>query len=346
MSSSLLATDRPLSQIHDYLLMDLDGVCYRGDEEVPNAAEGLREAKVAGAKPVYLTNNSIRPPHVVSEHLTRLGIITEPRDVYTSSRTGVMQLLEHVPEGSKVLALGAEGLFYELDQVDLVVVDSADDDPDAVLQGLSESLGYKELSEAAMAIAKGAVYVATNIDATLPRERGDMLGNGSMVAAVVNATGVQPFTSGKPQPDMYNLAMRDVNAQNAMSVGDRLNTDIAGANAAGCPSLHVLTGVASPRDVALATSELRPTYLGIDLLDLNLPAPDVTKLGHSWHCGRHEANVAEGRVKVDGEDLGLQVTLDAYRAVVAAAWDWADEQRLAGRSAELILPEFGVVRDD
>lgn len=339
---SLGHTDSPLSDVYDYLFLDLDGVCYRGTLPVENAAQGLAEARGAGVGAAFITNNSMASPASVAQKLKAVGIGATNEEIYTSSRTGVAQLLEHVAPDAKVLPLGTEGLFYELERTDLRIVTSADDKPDAVLQGLSKDLSWRELSEAAMAIRAGALYVATNLDATLPLERGQHLGCGSMVAAVVHATGVQPLSSGKPAPDMYRLAMSDTGARRPLCVGDRLNTDIAGANAGGLDSLHVLTGVSKARDVMLAIDSERPTFLALDLMDLNEPAPAVAAEGAGFVCRGAHARVENGRLVVNGAEPDTTVTLDEYRAAVAAVWQVIDEG--TPREELAWLPELKVVR--
>lgn len=341
---NLGTSDTPLSEASDYLFLDLDGVCYRGSAPIENAPEGIEAAKANGNQAAFITNNSMASPPNVATKLGSVGIKAVPEEIYTSSRTGVAQTLEHVPAGSKVLALGTEGLFYELEQVDLEVVASADDKPDVVLQGMSKDLSWRELSEAALAIRAGALYVATNLDATLPQERGQYLGCGSMVAAVVHATGVQPLSSGKPAPDMYRLAMKESGATNPICVGDRLDTDIAGANAADLPSLHVLTGVNTARDIMLAAEYERPTFLGLDMLDLNIQIPNVEREGDEWVCGETRVRIDGESIVVDGKELTTQVlALNAYRALVSAVWHEID----AGRSREDFdwLPQFTVMRD-
>ena len=135
----------------------------------------------------------------------------------------------------------------------LRVVASADDNPQAVVQGHNPETGWAQLSEAALAIQRGALYFASNLDSTLPAERGFLVGNGSMVAAVVNATGVSPSSAGKPEPAMFFLAAQSLGSTAPLAVGDRLNTDIAGGVAAGMPCLHVLTGVSKHEALLRAT---------------------------------------------------------------------------------------------
>ncbi|XCB30164.1 HAD-IIA family hydrolase [Arcanobacterium hippocoleae] len=257
------------------LFLDLDGVCYLGDAPAPNAPEGLEKARKLGVKQAFITNNSGRTPEVVAEHLTRIGIPASPDTVVNSAMSTADQMLAYLQPGTRVLCVGGEGLRKALSDVGFEIVTSADAAPSAAVQGLSQDVGWQELSEVCLAVKAGAKYFATNIDATIPKERGEMLGNGSLVAAVKNAAGVTPISSGKPDRYIYEYAAKHTGLKQVLAVGDRLNTDIAGAVNARIPSLHVLTGVNSARDVVLAPESERPTYLGIDMLDLSKPYPEV-----------------------------------------------------------------------
>lgn len=317
---TMYSCDEPLAEAFDQLLMDLDGVCYLGAAPAPFAAEGMAEARRRGALPVYITNNSSRPPSAVAEHLTSLGIPTEPGEILNSAQTAVMQAIKAVGPGAKVLAIGGAGVQEAVVEGGLIPVESADDEPAVVIQGMSEKLAWIDLSEAFLALQRGAIHVATNLDATLPKERGFMIGNGSMVAAVVNATGLKPLSSGKPAPDMYLLAVEKTGAKNPLAVGDRLNTDIRGANAAGFKSLHVLTGVSDARDVMLAVDEERPSFLGLNLRDLSLPVPPVTSENGEFRCEESVASMDGNDLVVDGERNPVRMSLNGYRAAVGAVW--------------------------
>lgn len=307
----LSASEQPLSSLHDVLLLDLDGTTYLGAVAAPNAPQALAEAKKAGARTMYLTNNSGRSPQVVADHLSSIGIATAPSEVLNSSQVAARTAEKLLPSGAKVLLIGGEGLRAAFAQTSFCIVTCADDKPQAVVQGLSESVGWAELSEAALAISKyGAMHIATNLDATLPRERGEMIGNGSLVACISNATGTTPINCGKPEPAMFSIGSEIAQARKPLAVGDRLNTDIAGAVAAGIPCFHVLTGVCDARAIMTAEPSWRPSYLGIDLLDLNSPQPAVTRKENeiplasaqystgSWVCGAWSAQVADGYISI------------------------------------------------
>ncbi|MDP9799928.1 HAD superfamily hydrolase (TIGR01450 family) [Arcanobacterium wilhelmae] len=313
-----------LVEIADLMLTDLDGVAYLGQQEAPYAAEGIAAARERGVHPVYVTNNSSRPPAKVAQHLSSLGIPTEATDVINTAITGVMQVAQHVPAGSKVLAVGGEGVFEALRDAGFDVVTSAEDDPAAILQGFAEHVSWVELSEIALAIRKGALYVATNLDATMPRERGETIGNGSLVAAVVNATGVEPLSAGKPAPDMYKLAVERTGLSSPIAIGDRLDTDMVGANAAGIISVHVLTGVSQVRDVLLASAQARPRVLARDLRDLGIAYAPVDKDGDVWRCETAKACVKDGQLLVDDAPIAGSLTLNQYRAAASAAWEASD----------------------
>ena len=327
---SLLHSNSPLCEIYDVALTDLDGCAWAGSQAIPFAPEGLASAKSGGMRIVYVTNNAARPPADVAAQLTSLGMPTEANDVYTSAMAGADLALSRHGAGAKILIVGGEGLIDAVSKAGMVPVRSAADDPVAVIQGFHPSVGWEQLSEASFAIHAGADFIATNLDSTLVRERGLAVGNGSLVMAVQHATGVIPVSAGKPEPQIFLLSAARAGATSPIAVGDRLDTDIAGGVAAGVPSLHVLTGVSSAREVILAPPSLRPSYLGRDLRDLALAHPAVTPDGEWWTCGRARARVANGGVEIARADGSLHLqaptvlSLDEYRAVTAAAWAAVD----------------------
>lgn len=319
-----------LSREYDVMLSDLDGVAYRGKAGVVGAAEGYAVAKANGARVVYITNNSSRTPESVATHLTELDIPTLPEDIFSSAHSAVYQLSTLVDPGARVYVVGGEGIRKALREEGFVVVESADDKPVAVVQGMAETISWVELSEAALAIQAGALHVASNLDATLPKERGECLGNGSMVAAVVNATGVKPYSSGKPEPVLYEMAARKTQAKRPLVLGDRLETDILGAIRAHYDSVHVLTGVSQARDVILADPSLRPTYLAIDLTDLNTPYPLTEWVDGKATVADSVAFIHNREIVIDGksiveEQTELVLTVNQYRALCAIAWRAIDD---------------------
>ena len=247
----------------DAVVCDLDGVVYRGPAAVPHAVAALRTLEVPV---VYVTNNASRSAVDVAEHLTDLGLDVSPGDVVTSAQ-GAAQMIVRTRPGAKVLPVGGPGLRAALEEAGLTVVRTAEE-ADTVVQGYGPDVSATDLAEAAYAVAEGAWWVATNTDATIPNERGIAPGNGALVGAVERAVGRGPdLVVGKPEPDLYHLAAErlQVAPDRVLAVGDRLDTDIAGANAAGMPSVLVLTGVSTRAEAEAATPDLTPTYVIDDL---------------------------------------------------------------------------------
>jgi glycerol-1-phosphatase len=269
----------PLAQAFDLALVDLDGVAYRGKNPIPHASESLVAARAAGLSLVFVTNNASREPEEVSGQLTDLGIPTGSDEVMTAAQAAAALLGERLSPGARVLVVGGAGLLTAVRAAGFTVVSSADDEPDAVVQGFAPHLGWRDLAEAAYAVQRGAWYVASNLDRSLPTERGFAPGNGSLVGAVVAATGIEPTSAGKPEPTMYRLAADRAGARRPLVVGDRLDTDLGGARAARYPGLHVFTGVSSARDAVLAQPGERPSFLGADLRSRTRHPPSTTAGG-------------------------------------------------------------------
>jgi len=319
-ASRLIGTTESPAKTFDLALVDLDGVAYRGHEPIDHAATSLVAARAAGMSLVFVTNNASREPEDVAAQLTSLDIPTAPDEVLTAAQAAAALLAARLAPGDRVLVVGGKGLRTATAQAGFTVVDSADDGPVAVVQGFSPDLGWRQLAEAAYAVAGGAWHVASNLDLSLPTDRGFAPGNGALVGAVVHATGVTPDSSGKPSPAMYELAIDRHGARTPLVVGDRLDTDLAGARAGGIPGLHVFTGVSSPRDAVLAAPHERPHLLGADLRALHEPHPEpITGPEDWWVCRESAARVRSGELELDGSGI------DLVRAACAAAWAAADD---------------------
>nr|WP_216645760.1 HAD-IIA family hydrolase [Isoptericola halotolerans] len=310
-----------MADAHDLALVDLDGVAYQGHLPIAHAAESLDEARRRGLRLMFVTNNASREPEDVASQLSSLSIPTEPDEVMTAAQACAQVLTTRLASGARVLVIGGRGLVTAVREAGFEVVSSADDAPEAVAQGFAPELGWSDLAEAAYAVAGGAWFVASNRDMSLPTARGFAPGNGALVGAVVAATGVQPASAGKPSPAMYDMAVARRAAQRPLVIGDRLDTDLAGARAGGYPGLHVLTGVSSARDAVLAEPGLRPHYIGADLRALLGPHPRPFSEGGWWRCGERAARVVDGTLELDGSELS---GIDGVRAACAAAWAAAD----------------------
>jgi HAD superfamily hydrolase (TIGR01450 family) len=310
--------DSPLATRHDVALLDLDGVLYVGPDAVPGAPEAVRDAAAAGLRPAYVTNNAARTPATVAAHLRDLGVPAADEDVVTSAQAAATLLAARVPAGSRVLVVGGEGLVVAVRESGLEPVHEASDGVAAVVQGFAPEVGWRLLAEGTYAVAAGLPWIATNMDATVPTPGGRAPGNGLLVGVVAGAAGRSPdAVAGKPETPLHDESVRRTGAVTPLVVGDRLDTDIEGANRAGVPSLLVLTGVSGPADLVTARPELRPTYLARDLRDGLLRAhPGVEQAGAGWRCGGWTVTAGEAGVSVDGSGDPV----DGLRALCVAWW--------------------------
>jgi HAD superfamily hydrolase (TIGR01450 family) len=307
---------------YDVALLDLDGVVYVGPNAVPGVSEALDSAREAGMRLGFVTNNAARTPEAVAEHLTELDVHAGPADVITSSQAASSVVAEMFGAGAPVLPVGGPGVAAALLAAGLRVVESADDQPVAVVQGYGPQVGWAQLAEAVVAVRNGARHVATNTDATIPSPRGTLPGNGAMVGVVCRVTGQQPLVTGKPDPAMHAECVRRTGAQRPLVVGDRLDTDIEGARRAGAASLLVFTGVTDPVTLLGAGPEHRPDLIAHDCGGLLVPHPAVVREGSAWRCGGWTVASAEGRdaLVLSGRDTDESDGLDGLRALCVAHW--------------------------
>jgi glycerol 3-phosphatase-2 len=303
-----------LAQEHDCLLLDLDGTVFRGHQLTEGAAGSLE--KVTGRK-LFVTNNASRSADEVASHLHDIGLAATADDVVTSAQSAARVLAARLQPDSRVLVVGTESLAAEITAVGLRPVRLFQDEPDAVVQGHNPETGWAILAEAALAIRAGALWVAANVDPTLPTERGLLPGNGSMVAALKTATDTEPQVAGKPSPTLMTDALARGHFRTPLAVGDRLDTDIAGANAAELLSLLVLTGASSARDAVHAVPEQRPTYIGHDLRSLHQDADVLAVAAQSpWHIEAADGSITVSAAHDEDADDGLSIV----RAVANAVW--------------------------
>ncbi|WP_101946644.1 HAD-IIA family hydrolase [Mycobacterium sp. 3519A] len=303
-----------LAQEHDCLLLDLDGTVFRGHEATPGAVETLA---VVRSRILFVTNNASRGPAEVAQHLNAMGFTAKPDDVVTSAQSAARLLQEQLQPGAAVLIVGTDSLAAEVRKAGLKPVRKWADGPVAVVQGHSPQTAWPDLAEAALAIRGGALWVAANVDKTLPSERGLLPGNGAMVAALCTATDTKPQVAGKPEPTLLMDALARGKFRTPLVVGDRLDTDIAGANAAGLPSLHVLCGVSTAADTVRASVGQRPNYIAEDLRSLYARA-DTLRIGPhpAWYV-----DVGPTAVTVQSTGRDPDDALSVVRATASAVWN-------------------------
>ena len=270
-------------------------------------------------KLAYVTNNASRSPNAIAAQLTGMGVPATATDIVTSAQAAAHVLADRLPAGAPVLVVGGTGLRLAVRDRGLRPVTTAAEKPLAVAQGYSPGIGYGLLAEAAIALNAGAIYVASNADATLPTPRGPQPGNGSLVQVLVHATGHEPVIAGKPELPLHAESVQRVGAKRPLVVGDRLDTDIEGAVRGGTDSMLVLTGVSTPADLLLAGLQRRPSYVAADLSGLNASHPAVTSDGGSFGCGGWTVTPSaggDGWLAVSGSGAWI----DGLRALAAAAW--------------------------
>jgi len=315
----------PLSPLDgvDLLLADLDGVVYRGAAAIAYAVESINAA-ASGCAVGYVTNNASRTPETVAEQLQGLGLHAKPRDVVTSPQAAVRLLAGLVDPGALVLAVGGEGLHSELKNAGFRVTTSADDAPQAVIQGFSPELGWADLAEASYALRPDPdlPWVATNTDWTIPTGRGIAPGNGTLVSAVHSAVGRLPVVAGKPEVAIFDEAVARFSGTNALFLGDRLDTDILGANRAGIASALVLTGIDQAKQLLAADAASRPTFILGDLRELHEPYPEVRESVES--DGSRLVRVRSAAVRMRENVVSVEAEgdneVDLTRAGTAAIW--------------------------
>lgn len=305
----------------DVVLNDLDGVVYAGAGPIPHAVESLNRAASEGRRIGYITNNASRTDATVAAHLVELGLDTRPTDVVTSPQAAVALLAKKVAPGATVMVVGGDGLVDELQKAGYGVTRSADDAPAAVVQGFAPDVSWTDLAEASFALATpedegGIPWIATNTDWTIPRDRGIAPGNGTLVSAVHTAVGRLAEVAGKPEAPIFHAAVARFGAAKPLMIGDRLDTDIQGAQAAGVASAIVLTGIDRPKHVLAAPEHARPTYILGDMRGLFEPYPVVRQNGDV-------TSVGDAAVRIDGPDIEILSEgsdLDLLRAGAHGIW--------------------------
>jgi glycerol-1-phosphatase len=322
------------------VLADLDGVVYAGPGAIQYAVESLNDV-AKHTRVGYITNNASRTAASVAGHLRELGLTCSDEDIVSSPQAAIHLLAGLVKPGATVLVVGGEGLTYELEKNGYVVTFSAEDNPDAVIQGFSPELGWKQLAEASFALNArpsadafggtaiavgenmGIPWVATNMDWTIPVSRGVAPGNGTLVSAVHTAVGRLPVVAGKPELPIFEEAARRFGTaaapETALFIGDRLDTDVMGGNRAGMKTVLVLTGIDQPKQLLAAPAGSRPDYILGDLRELSQPYPSViTRKDGS-------VSVRGATVRKEGMDLILvsrgDNKLDLLRAACQVIWD-------------------------
>lgn len=316
----LKESTQELWRVYDLAILDLDGVVYIGPDAVPGVPERLEAATRAGMHLAFVTNNAARPPAKVADHLRRLGIRAADEDVVTSAQAAARLLAAELPGGAAVFVIGGPGLYEALEEQGLRPVSTMEDEPAAVVSGYYPDLRWSTVSEGAILVKKGLPWVASNTDVAVPTAKGHGPGNGVLVHAVSFFSGREPVVAGKPMVPLFDETRLRVGGERPVVVGDRLNTDIEGANNSGLDSLLVLTGVTGLAELVAARPHERPTYISPGLEGLGESHPAPVRREDGFELGGWRAVASHGSLKVDGDGGAA----DWWRVVACAAWEHLD----------------------
>lgn len=244
-----------LADRFDAFLFDLDGVVWRGEELVPGAARTVSTLREAGKRVVFVTNNASRSPRQYAVKLMRMRIPTEPADVVTSGHVVVSHLRRIGLRRGDRVHLCATPALAQLLRAEGFVPTAGTRGIEAVVVAWNPRITFDEIRYASDAARSGVPFVAANADATYPSEHGLLPGSGALLAAVQTAAGRSATVVGKPRPELFRLALERVakDPSRTLVCGDRPETDVAGARAAGLPAALVLTGVTLESDLAAIT---------------------------------------------------------------------------------------------
>ena len=252
---------KALRQI-DNLLIDMDGVLYRGQERLPGARRFLTSLLQERVPFILATNNSTLTTEQYVDKLAAMGIEVTKDRILTSGQASALYLSQNAPSMARVYAIGEDGLFMALKEQGFRLTD---EDIQFVVVGMDRQLTWDKLRVATLAIRAGATFIGTNPDTTLPTEEGLVPGNGASLAALEAATNVSPLIIGKPQPTLLTLAMKKLGAaqERTAIIGDRLETDILGGKNAGITTVLVLSGITQAGE--LPGSSYQPDFVFDDI---------------------------------------------------------------------------------
>lgn len=337
------SSEQPLASVYDVALLDLDGVVYIGGDPVPGAAEAIAQARDQGQQIAFITNNASRTPEQAAEKIRQVGVAARAEDVVTSAQAAARVLVSQHGSGARVATLGADGLRDALTAAELIPVAVDDQDAVALVTGYGPEVAWREVMRAGVRIRDGLPWVASNTDNTIPTPFGLAPGHGVLVDMLRRFSRREPTVAGKPERPLFDETLERTGARHPLMVGDRLDTDIEGASAAGIDSLLVMTGVTDLRELIAAPARMRPTYLAADLEGLVIIHAVPEPADGGWQSAGWWASAADGRLEVTevtgkSKASGSGDTHNWWRAVAAAAWEWLDRDGSAADVSGLDVP--------
>lgn len=336
----------PLIQSYNVLLFDLDGVIYKGNSPVIHAVKTLNI--LSNKKEiciVYITNNASKSIIQIDRKLINLGIINRPKRIISSVQPTIEIVKNYANRNDKVLILGSEYLKRTIKNLGFKIANSSLDSPKILIQGLSPLTSWTDLAEACYALSKNKIpWIVTNMDKCIPKERGFAPGNGALVDLIKNTTGHTPIVAGKPEPKIFQLALKSAQKYlhsfnkttrvKPLVIGDRLDTDIFGGNKLSIDTALVLTGVDSIQKAILASKHQRPKYIFGNLSDLLKPYPSIYKHNkNAYRCGSWSAHIDSNKKIItnfcpkksnfyfEKESKDARSSLNKWRAICNAWWN-------------------------
>jgi 4-nitrophenyl phosphatase len=250
-----------------HLIIDMDGVLYRGDQPMPSLREFFAFLRGRAIPFILATNNSTRSPDEYVAKLAGMGVAVSPDEILVSGQATARYLAREYPAGTRAHVFGMPALKQAMVDEGFTLAES---DVQLVVASMDRQITYEKLKRAVLLIHGGARFIATNLDPSVPSEEGLLPGTGCMIAALETASGVRATAVGKPEPIMYELAMGMMGAkpETTAAIGDRADTDILGGKRAGLTTICVLSG-SSTR----AEAEAHETDLIFD---------DIAQLLEAW----------------------------------------------------------------
>lgn len=230
------------------LILDMDGVIWKGDAPIGDLPSTFRRIRERGLKFVFATNNGTKTPEEYQQKLGDLGVEIEADQVVTSALGVAFILGQKFPKGTKGFVIGEDGIRMALEEKGFEVL-STENAPQAqvFVMGIDRSINFMKVAEATLLVRAGVPFYTTNTDKTFPTPRGEIPGSGSWLSVITSATGVEPIVAGKPFPYLMELSLQRLgtNKEETLVIGDRLETDIAAGQSVGCPTALVLSGVST-----------------------------------------------------------------------------------------------------
>jgi 4-nitrophenyl phosphatase len=248
MSISIKGITNPI----EAMLFDMDGVVWKSNVPTGDLQFFFAELHKHDVQYGFITNNGTKTIESVQNRLAKFGVPCEQNYILNSAIATASLLKERFPDGGNIYIVGEEGLITTLAESGFIHQNTPGGDIIAVVGGLDHGVNYDKLSIAATLIRNGVPFFGSNGDKTFPTPQGQVPGAGTILAAISAASGVEPIVAGKPQPFLFNLMLKRMNLQpeNALVIGDRLETDILGGLNAGCPTMLVLSGISTMDDIS------------------------------------------------------------------------------------------------